>query len=445
MTNNGPTKCEQARWGPVVVLLLLAAGAIFVWRGPVRALHMGDDLGVYYTCTRVWLHGGNPYDPAALRAEAIAAGGAPAGLLSNALGPPTTFVLMAPLALLDWPTARAVWLGVNLLSLALAFVALAKLTKATLTPARALLLAALVLGLAPVQTSVALGQLILPVTAFVVWGIVAHQGGRGVWAGILFALAAALKPQVGAVFLGYLLVRGRWRGVLAGAVVVSAILAVGVLRMTIAQQPWLDTLQANYQAFFHGGDGDPTSPARYQLLQLQYPLTVLLGRPSVASVLAWGATVVLGAALLWLLRRGRRPSDELLAFGIVGVLGLLPIYHRSYDAAILMIPLAWALAAQAPAQRPWARVGLVLILPFLLPGAAMLHALGAGGGLPSWVVDSWWWRGIVVPHQVWLILALAVALTAGLAKVTLWREGTDSITTPAGSAGFPDGATPPSC
>jgi hypothetical protein len=384
---------------------------------------MGDDLAVYYTCSRVWLHGGNPYDLAVLTSESLKAGGAPSALLNDALNPPCTFVLMAPLGLLDWPAARAAWLGVNLLSLAMVLWGLVRLVRPDMTPARAILLAALVLGLAPVQTSVALGQMILPVTGLVVWGIVAQRGGRCLLAGALFAMAAAMKPQVGAVFLTYLLLRGRWRPFVAGAVVGAVLLGSGVLRIELAGQEWLEALRANHDAFFHGGRGDLACPMRHQFLHLQYPLLALLGSRIAAGAIAWGIVAALGAGLLWFVRRGPAEKGELLAYGIVSALSLLVVYHRLFDATILLIPAAWALAAHPPTTRPYARGSVLLILPFLLPGPAMLYVLGDRGGVPGWVVDSWWWQGIILPHQVWLVLGLAVVLTAALARSTRHQPG----------------------
>jgi hypothetical protein len=402
-------------WTCLLAALFIAAGAMFTWRGPLRALQMGNDLAVYYTCARAWLHGGNPYDLATLQAEALQAGGAPAGLLNDALNPPTTFVLLAPLALLDWATARAVWLGVNLLSLLLALVALTRLARPELTPARTLLLAAFVLGLAPVQTSVALGQLILPVAACIVWGMVAQRSGRGYLAGVLFALAAGLRPQVGAVYLGYLLLRGWWRPVLSAALAGAVLAAASVGRMLPLGMDWLTSMRANYAAFLLGGRGDYAGAWGYQFLQLQYPLFALTQNRHVADLVAWAIAASLGGLLVWFARRARTGQDELLAFGLVSVLGLLPVFHRSYDAAILMVPLAWCLSAHGPGERRWTRAGILLALPFLVAGAALLHTLGASGNVPSWVVDSWWWQGVVVPHQIWLLLGLAVVLTAALA------------------------------
>lgn len=58
----------------------------------------------------------------------------------------------------------------------------------------------------------------------------------------------------------------------------------------------------------------------------------------------------------------------------------------------------------------------MLILPFLVPGPAILFWLGQSGRLPEWVVGAWWWQGIVLAHQAWLVLALGVAMTVEMAR-----------------------------
>jgi hypothetical protein len=416
---------------------------MFVCRGPMRALGVRPcatpgitpqaDLAVFYTSTRLWLHGQNPYDYAAMAAEFSKAGGARVGPSGESANPPCTFVLLAPLGFFSWPTARAVWLGVNLLGLVLIFRGLMRLVGADMTGTRVLLLMAFVLGLAPVQTSTSLGQTVIPVTALIVWAIVAQRSGWGLGAGVLLAIAAAIKPQMGAAYLAYFLLRGRWRVVLAGAAVGSLLLAAGVFRMELAGVQWLSALKANYFASFNGGACDLANvQTRYQLLQLQYPLFALTGIRAVASDITWVIAAIFGGLLIWFSRRIRTDRQELLALGVVTAVGLLCVYHRYYDAAIILIPAAWALALHPPRVKPYARLCVLLIAPFVLPGGPMLHDLG--GHLPRWAQSSWWWQGIVLPHQTWLVLGLAAVLTAALAR-TLQLPRERQAATQGGSAG----------
>jgi hypothetical protein len=273
-------------------------------------------------------------------------------------------------------------------------------------------------------------------------GIVAQRGRRDCLAGVLLALSAALKPQMGVLFIGYTLLKGRWRTVATAAVVGAGLLAAGIVPLDQAGIDWHAAMQANYTAFFHGGDGDLAGPARYNLLQLQYPLFALgLGRTA-ASTVSWAATVLLALPLLWLARR-MRPEQGAIDYALVGALSLLPVYHRSYDIAILLLALAWALSRQRAALRPYARWCIVLMLPFLLPGPAGLSALGEGGYIPAWVAESWWWQGFEQPHQVWLCLAIAVLLSAAMVRsARLAREAPTAA--PMASAGSPADTTPPS-
>jgi hypothetical protein len=429
----------------LLLLFLAAAAVVFAWRGPMRALGAGDDLRVFYTSTRLWLQGHNPYDYAALGDELFKAGGPHGDFAGESLNPPCTFVVLAPLGLLSWPAARVVWLAVNLLALGLLFLGLLRLVRADMTRTRVLLLMTFTLGLAPVQTSIWVGQTVIPVAALIVWAILAHRHGWDLRAGALFAMAAAIKPQMGAAYLAYLLVRGRWRVVLAGAVVGCLLLAAGVVRLEVAGAQWLPALRANYVASFGGGSGDLTrAEVRYQLLQLQSPLFVLTGVKAVASMISWIVVAILGAIMLGHARRLKTDRQELLALAIVTALGLLPVYHRYYDAVIILIPVAWALASHPQRLARYAKLSMLLVVPFVLPGGSMLNWLGATGHVSPQVVNSWWWQGLVVPHETWLTLGVAIVLTAAIVR-TARLPDEESSSKPAASAGSLGDTTGQSC
>ena len=101
----------------------------------------------------------------------------------------------------------------------------------------------------------------------------------------------------------------------------------------------------------------------------------------------------------WVLRRNcsLTPRQLCVAFALVGVTALL-------------VSLAWALSEGD--ARTWRHRALVLacIVPFLVPGATWIELQVHAGRVPSAIVDAWWWRAIVVPHQVWALLVMASAL-----------------------------------
>jgi len=54
-----------------------------------------------------------------------------------------------------------------------------------------------------------------------------------------------------------------------------------------------------------------------------------------------------------------------------------------------------------------ASVALLLMLPFAVPGAALVQGLAERNYVPAGWVASWWWRSIAMPHEIWLLLFLA--------------------------------------
>jgi hypothetical protein len=112
---------------------------------------------------------------------------------------------------------------------------------------------------------------------------------------------------------------------------------------------------------------------------------------------------------LLLLRRRAASNNELLELGALTVLSLLPVYHRMYDASLLIFPLAWSLAALPGSQNKLAKGTLLLILVFLVPGGSALEQLQLSSHLVT-LQHSWWWAHIVMPHQVWALLFLSALL-----------------------------------
>jgi hypothetical protein len=68
-------------------------------------------------------------------------------------------------------------------------------------------------------------------------------------------------------------------------------------------------------------------------------------------------------------------------------------------------------------------VTLVLLAPFLAPGAVMLVEAQRAGLLPSWLAGSLVWEHIMVPHQAWALLVLCVWLIVMRARAGDERGG----------------------
>jgi hypothetical protein len=408
--------------------VLVLAGCEFVLRGPARAVHVAsqfNDLMPPYAQARAWVHGLDPYSPASLLREwppdapftllapevadgsLIAKRGMPTGY------PVTSLVLLAPLCAISWTHAYALWIILNLLLFAVMVCALVGLSGFSYRDPPAMLLIAGALALAPFHTGIVTGNVALVAVELGVIAFWSSGRGRDVAAAILLAISIGLKPQIGVCFLLYYLIRGRWRVVGTAVAGLGLIAAVGLLRLEVGQTPWLANylndnhvlLQTGILANFTG-----VNPTRYGLVNLQVVLYPLLSSVNAAN----GAAALVGVTLLvgWIAAMWRtRPQAgfELLDLSAIAVISLLPVYHRFYDAALLVLPLCWALASWSRA-RVAAKLSLVVMLPFLIPGGTLLESLQASGRIPAAWAGRWLWEAVVKPHEVWMLLCLSLLL-----------------------------------
>ncbi len=402
-------------------MFLVIALGVFLVRGPGRAVARGEDFSVYYCSARAWVFGSDPYSTQNLQLIARRSGDAPSDFLHNAVSPPPTFVILSPLALLPWTAAKYTWLGLNLFLIIVMLVQIYRMNAPRLGGAGRMLLIAFFLALSPLHTGFSHGQLALAVTACIVCALWMETQDRPWLAGLLLGLAVVLKPQIGVLFILYAICRWRWRTATAAVLLAGLISAIGVIRLEAVGVDWLTSLQSNYESFTNGGDGDiaSTTHVAHQMVNLQYPLYMLLGSKVLANSIALmlcGLGFVLTVLAAW---RAKFRNGRLLAYGAVSVLSLLMVYHRFYDAVLLVIPLAWAFGELSAGRRGRAIVALGLIAVYLLPGASLLFVLADRGWIPATMAETWFWRCIVLPHHVYALVGLGCVML-----VSLFRKAT---------------------
>lgn len=430
----GDERRQRGLMSTVLIAAVAAAAALFAWRGPWRALHGGSgDSALIYSSARAWLVGANPYDAADTGRVWLEAGGSaeasPAGRGSNVLlYPPPTFALLTPLSVLPWSMAGPAWAGMNAALWVLALRACAGIAGLRFSTAAGRAYWAIGLALAPASTCVAHGQAAIAAVALVAVGqwlrvrAGAAPGGAARW-GVLLGLGGVIKPQVAGVFSAYEVGRGRWLAVAASAAVVVGLAIVGIARMEVAGTPWWSSWRANVAAFTLLDDGNPTvtNPLRYQLINLHYALHTMIESREVVRWLVYAIVAGLCAAYWAADRGGARRRGDLGALAMAGVATLLVVYHRSYDATVLVFALAWGVTAASggagsPAGRRERRMGIAavaLVCVFLAPGSAVLAEAVKRGHVPAWAAQSAVWRCVVMPHAVWALLGLGVILVMG--------------------------------
>ncbi len=410
--------------------LVLAAGAVFVVRGPLRAVRSSTQFNDFlspYIQADAWTRGLDPYSPQTLLklwpAQAAHLQFVPREVADGSIiakrGIPTAYpitslVLIAPLSWLPWNLAYGIWFAINLALFGIMLSVVVELAGFSYRDIRGGLLIALVLALAPFHTGFVTGNVALAAVELGVVAVWTARQRHDIATAVLLAVSAGLKPQIGLCFLLYYLVCRRWR-IFAGATALLALFAaVGLLRLEGSHTPWLGNYLNDNHVLLESGilaNFTPVNPMRFGLLNLQVILYSMVDSVSEANRLAELIGVVfLGAWLLIVLRRRIRQDElELLDLSAIAVMSLLPVYHRFYDAVLLVLPLCWVVASYRKARFP-AILALLLMVPFLIPGGTILQTMQINGRIPSTLSERWWWDTIVMPHEIWALFFLSLLL-----------------------------------
>jgi hypothetical protein len=370
-----------------------------------------------YVQTKAWIAGMDPYSEASRLAvwpkEVYAPHPISLEYLSERAGAPIpyfifSYVPLVPLALLPWPIANA---SVLLLDFVLFFMVLRTLADLFhLAGLRRFMWFAVALGFEPLYAGMDSNNIavIAVECGLLALGIAGLR--YNILTAFVLALSFALKPQIGLCFFVYFVLRRYWPVVAYSAVMLGATTALAVLRMQWAHVAWLASYMRDSAAFFHAGgvnDFRPLNPYDFDLINLQVVLYRLLGSVGGAHVLA-----LLIAALLfviWLIFFVKSANSSGLLFaGSLCAISLLPIYHRFYDATLLLCPLCWYVT-NFRWEKLSHRFSLLFWIPFFLPFGAILRSWSADHQPENWLLGTF-----VRPAANWCLLALTLFLLLNL-------------------------------
>ncbi len=333
-----------------VVFLLLGTAAI-----NVSPLSMLDFKGVYYGARCLIQHSDSYKESEILRVYHADGGGFPSdplissayhGAITGSVYPPTTLLFLAPFALLAYGPAHLLWIGFTAGSLTLA----------------SLLILNLGGDCAPVLSGALIGFL-LANSAFLLMvgnaaGIAISLCLLGVWCflrerfiplGVLcLAVSLVIKPQdAGLVWLYFLLAAGVYRKRALQTLLVAVLLSLpAILWISQIAPNWMQEWQSNLAAISApGAINDPALAARGLLalnmnINLQSAICAFWGDPHIYNPVAY----LLCAPLLFVwafvtLRSRPSPARTWLALAAIASLSMLPVYHRQYDAKLLLLTI----------------------------------------------------------------------------------------------------------
>ncbi|MFD0393829.1 glycosyltransferase 87 family protein [Streptomyces nogalater] len=162
--------------------------------------------------------------------------------------PPFAAILFVPAAWLPVPVLKTAFLAGNVLLLAALVVLSARLARRTPAPPLVCAATALALWLEPVFQTLLFGQVNLAVACLTLWDLTRPPGAR--WTGAALGIAAGIKLTP-AVFLAWLLLRGRIREAATALAAFTGTVALGAVLLPSATV-----------SFWSRGCGRPAGSAR---------------------------------------------------------------------------------------------------------------------------------------------------------------------------------------
>ncbi|MEA2543270.1 MAG: hypothetical protein QOH35_4636 [Acidobacteriaceae bacterium] len=332
---------------PDLHLLVVCIASLMLFAvGGAGVFHASNDFVPVYAGARCLVHGCDPYDTSQLEPEFFQAGGQPSDLPSWQIDvpvyPPSTFLALAPLALLRFPVARLVWF---LLNGCLFAIAAGLILSICPPPHRWLATIMVSFFVLTAGILLVLGQPAVFAISLVVIGSCLFLRGRFVPLGaFLFFLSLAVKPQIGGFIVLYFLAqRIYWR--YAAVALAGAALLLLCASLVLGRHPrsagWASTLRANLSATLSpGGSADPR-PANPQAIgdeNLQALTSIFMAKAGQFNAAAYAIFLALfGAGMLVVLRANRGPELHMVALGALSILTLMPVYHRFYDTRLLLL------------------------------------------------------------------------------------------------------------
>jgi hypothetical protein len=270
--------------------------------------------------------------------------------------PPTTLLLMAPLGRLPFWAATTAW---TVLSVGAFLYACARLAGRRFA-------AVLAAALPAVVIAATAGQTVVLASALIVLGVLELERRPRV-AGVLFAIAAIVKPQALIMAPVALLASGALEALLTG----GAVMVAAIMTSTILFGPgrWSDWL-ASLPAFQHVIE---SIPGLGSVMISPFWVARELGLADVGAVAVAAVFALASAWFTWTVFRS--PADTVRRAGALAVGGLLAApYALDFDAT-LIAPAAAGLAVAAFTR------GRVLMAPLAL--AAALAVTFSNLGLPA--------------------------------------------------------------
>lgn len=359
----------------VVCVMVPVLLSYAIRRGFQGEMPMPDFGGIYYA-TRCALHGHDPFNRDAFMEELKRDGpgfwdgllkvekltGSPTALVY----PPTTLLAAVPLAVLPWAMAQNAFMVLSAGFLVLAALLVWNLGEEYGTCWRGLLAGFVVLNSLLIFLHGNPAGLAASFCIVAAWCFLKK---RSEWAGVLLlGLSLAIKPHdAGFPWLFFLLASGALRKRALQSLAVACVVGICAVAWVTPSAPrWLGELRANVSTLSAPGHINDPGPSRLSernfgpIIDLQSAAGVFGNDPHFYNPVSYaiGGGLILAWAVV-VLRRRFTMEGGLFALAAIAVLSLLPVYHRSNDAKLLLLAIpACAMLWETDGARRWIAVGL---------------------------------------------------------------------------------------
>ncbi len=392
--------------------LLALGGVVFVLLGialeNISPAPMSDFKAIYYGA-RCVIHNSDPYQNGEIQKEFTANGEqVPADpVISRSvqraifvcINLPTTLFLVAPFALLAFVPSHVIWMTLMAGSLLVA----AYLAWDFGSPFSPVVAGALVgTILANSEVLIIIGNtaaIVISLAIIAVWTFVKD---RFALLGVLcIAISLALKPHDAGFIWLYFLLAGRVqrKRALQSLLVAIVISIPAVLWVSHVSPDWMHEIHENLAATSAHGDLNDPGPSSIgahtlgMVVSLQTLVSTFRDEPGFYNLVTY---LVIGPLiLLWVLNTIRTQFSKermWLALAAISALSLLPVYHRIYDAKLLLlsVPACAMLWSKGGAIR-WLAVGistLAILCTSDLPWVVFSVTLSHFRPMMPWLTDS---------------------------------------------------------
>ncbi len=365
-----------------LIWVLLCIGISILWGISIgRGGNAWIDFRAVYAGTRCLIHEHNPYNVSDLEREYLSEDGqrppdSPFYLQAIVLyvNVPTTFVVVAPFALLSWGPAHILWMLLTGCVFTLAILLMWNAGARHAPQVSTFLACIIAINCASVFAAGNTAGIVVGLCGIAVWCFLQN---RFVWIGVLcLALSLAVKPHdAGLVWLYFVLAGGANRKrALQSAVITAAIGLAAVLWVWNVAPHWVHDWNANLATISaRGGINEPgpnslSGRSIYTVVDLQAAISIFRDDPhfyNIASYLFCGTLLLVWS--IWTLRTRFSVPKAWLALAAATAFTLLITYHRPWDAKLVMLAIP-------PCCMLWAGRGRPGKIAFSITTAAALFA-----------------------------------------------------------------------